>query len=170
MLRKFFPRDKNYVLEQAQLSLAEPLIQYLTDFVKVEYLLRNNPLGLMDDAMIRIRSDESTGHEKLHEFYLCLAGVFRFKFYKDNQLKFLFDGRGDFEKYQEEWSLYYKRWVKEFCRQESFLRAILELTVFYPEDYTPHMGGLRLSTFISKRFEIKIDPLKGILEREAMTG
>jgi len=169
-VRKFFPLDKNYVLEQAQLSLIEPLIGYLTDFVKVQYMLRNNPLGLMDETMIRIQSDQSTGLETLHEFYLNLAGVFRYKFYKDNQLEFVFDGRSDFEKYQEEWSTHYKRWVKEFCQQETFLRAILELTVFYPADYSPHMGGLRLSTFISKRFEVKIDPMKGIIGRQAEAG
>jgi hypothetical protein len=44
--RKFFPRDKNYVLEDAQLSLENPLMTYLVDFVKVEHLLHNNPLGI----------------------------------------------------------------------------------------------------------------------------
>jgi hypothetical protein len=166
-VRKFFPRDKNYVLEQAQLSLKEPLIGYLTDFVKVEYMLRHNPLGLLDDTMLKIQSDKRSGVETLHEFYSGLAGVFRYKYYKDNQLEFLFDGRSDFEKYQEEWSIQYKQWIKEFCKQETFLRAILELTVFYPADYTPNMGGLRLSTFISKQFDLKIDPLRGIIARQA---
>jgi hypothetical protein len=42
---------------------------------------------------------------------------------------------------------------------------VLELTVFYPEDYTPQMAGLRLSAFISRQFEVKIDANKGISKK-----
>ena len=97
--------------------------------------------------------------------YVNLAGVFRFKFYADNQLEFIFDGGDDFRRYQEEWSKIFKSWTKEFCRHESFNRAVLELTVFYPEDYTPQMAGLRLSAFIAKFFDVKIDPQKGIVKK-----
>lgn len=165
MLRKFFPRDKNYILEQAQLSLEEALLQYLVDFVKVEYMLRSNPLGIIDDTSKRIQDYAGTEFSHLHEFYLNLAGVFRFKFYGDNQLEFLFDGRDDSKKYEDEWSLTFKTWAKEFCKHENFTRAVLELTVFYPEDYTPQMAGLRLSAFITKFFEVKIDPQKGIIKK-----
>ncbi len=165
MLRKFFPRDKNYILEEAQLSLETPLLQYLVDFVKVEYLLRCNPLGIIDDTSKKIQDHRATEFAHLKEFYLNLAGVFRFKYYGNNQLEFLFDGRDDFRKYQEEWSLMYKSWVKDFCRHENFIRAVLELTVFYPEDYTPQMAGLRLSAFITRFFEVKIDPQKGIIKK-----
>ena len=44
-------------------------------------------------------------------------------------------------------------------------RAVLELTVFYPDDYTPQMAGMRLSAFITKFFEVKIDPQKGIIKK-----
>lgn len=165
MRRKFFPRDKNYILEEAQLSVRESLLQYLVDFVKVEYLLKCNPLGLADDASNRIRSHRGNEFIQLHEFYVSLAGVFRYKFYGDNQLQFVFDGRDDSERYRDEWSQTFKRWVKEFCRHEAFIRAVLELTVFYPEDYTPQMAGLRLSAFITKSFEVKIDPQKGIVKK-----
>lgn len=165
MLRKYFPRDKNYILEKAQLSVREALLQYLVDFVKVEYLLRFNPLGLSDDTCLKIQTHAGSNFDQLDEFYLSLAGVFRYKYYSSNQLEFLFDGRSDFEKYQDEWSAEFKRWAKDLCRQESFIRAILELTVFYPDDYTPQMAGLRLSIFVTRFFEVKIDPLKGILKR-----
>lgn len=162
MLRKFFPRDKNYILEHAQLSLQNSLLQYMVDFVKVEYLLRSNPLGIADDTTKRIQEHNDTEYSHLQEFYVNLTGVFRFKFYSDNQLEFIFDGVDDFKKYQDEWETVFKSWTKEFCRHESFNRAVLELTVFYPEDYTPQMAGLRLSAFISKFFDVKIDPQKGI--------
>lgn len=162
VLRKFFPRDKNYILEQAQLSLENTLLHYLVDFVKVEYLMRFNALGLVDDTSRRIEQHQGSDYTHLHEFYLSLAGVYRFKYYGDNQLEFLFDGRDPAEKYREEWTATFRQWVKEFCKHEAFIRAILELTVFYPEDYTPQMAGLRLSTFITRTFDVKVDPQKGI--------
>ena len=165
MLKKFFQRDKNYILEEAQLSLEEPLLHYLVDFVKIEYLLRSNPLGIADDTSKKIQDHKETEFAQLHEFYLSLAGVFRFKFYGDNQLAFLFDGQDDFRKYQDEWTVVFKSWIKDFCRHENFTRAVLELTVFYPEDYTPQMAGLRLSAFITRFFEVKIDPQKGIIKK-----
>jgi hypothetical protein len=75
-LEKFFPRDKNYVLEQAQLSLHDTLLQYMVDFVKVEYLLRSNPLGIADDTTNRIQEHTDTEFTHLEEFYVNLAGVF----------------------------------------------------------------------------------------------
>jgi hypothetical protein len=164
VLRKFFPRDKNYILEKAQLSLEQSLLQYLADYVKVAYLLRFNPLGIDDDATRKIEAHQGTDFTQLHEFYLLLAGVYRFKFYSDNQLEFIFDGRSDFEKYAEEWQTIFQKWVKEFCQHDNFIKSVLELTVFYPEDYTPQMAGLRLSAFITKFFDVKVDPQKGIFK------
>lgn len=163
MLRKFFPRDKNYVLEEAQLSVEDSLLSYLVDYVKVQYLLRSNPLGIADATAARIQQHVGKDYSHLHEFYMSLAGLFRFKYYGDNQLEFLFDGRDDSERYREEWKTIYQQWVKGFCQHDNFLRAVLELTVFYPDDYTPQMAGLRLSAFITKLFEVKIDAQKGII-------
>lgn len=162
MLRKFFPLDKNYILEQVQLSQENVLMHYLVDYVKVEYLMRFNSLGLVDETSQRIQDHEGTDYNHLHEFYLSLAGVYRFKYYEDNQLEFIFDGRDPAEKYHQEWPATFRKWMKEFCKHEQFIRAVLELTVFYPEDYTPQMVGLRLSSFITKFFEVKVDPRKGI--------
>ena len=164
MQRKYFPRDKNYILESAQLSLEDQLLPYLVDFVKVEYLLRYNPLGIDDDTSRKITAHQSD-HDctQLREFYHNLSGVYRFLYYSDNQLTFIFDGRDDFEKYREEWKTMFAKWVKEFCRHENFLRAVLELTVFYPQDYTPQMAGLRMSAFITRFFEVKLDPQKGLV-------
>ncbi len=166
MTRKFFPRDKNYILEQAQLSLEENLLQYLVDFVKVEYLLRYNPLGIDDDTARRIEGHTSGDLSHLREFYITLTGVYRFLYYSDNQLSFIFDGRDDFSKYREEWDEAFRKWVKEFCKHENFLRSVLELTVFYPEDYTPQMAGMRMSVFVTRFFELKVDPQKGLVKQK----
>jgi hypothetical protein len=165
VLRKFFPLDKNYILEKAQLSLEQSLLQYLVDYVKVEYLLRHNPLGIADETAQKIEHHTSPDFRHLHEFYLTLTGIFRFTYYGDNQLTFIFDGRDDFEKYQREWTEQFKKWTKEFCKHQNFLRAVLDLTVFYPVDSPFLMVDSRMPAFISQFFEVKIHPQKGILKK-----
>ncbi len=155
MLRKFFPLDKNYILEEAQLSLESTLLQYLVDFVKVEYLLRSNPLGMMDDMAVKIRDHGGTDYRHLHNFYVNLMGVFRYKFYGDNQLEFSFSGQEPFEQYQHEWSAQFKEWTKLFCQHHNFLRAVLDLTVFYPVDSPVLMVDNRMNAFISQFFDVK---------------
>ncbi|MEJ2005551.1 MAG: hypothetical protein P8X57_11430 [Cyclobacteriaceae bacterium] len=51
MIQKYFPFDKNYLLEKAQLSLERELIVRLIDRCKEYYLFTNNPLGLVDDTI-----------------------------------------------------------------------------------------------------------------------
>jgi hypothetical protein len=69
VLRKFFPLDKNYILEEAQLSLENSLLQYMVDYVKVEYLMRNNPLGIVDEMSTRMADHTGSDFRHLHEFY-----------------------------------------------------------------------------------------------------
>lgn len=167
MLRKFFPLDKNYILEEAQLSLEKSLLHYLVDFVKVEYLLRSNPLGIMDEMAEKIHAHQEADFRHLHEFYINLAGVFRYTRYADNQLQFLFDGNDDFKKYQDEWTQQFRVWAKEFCKHPNFLRAVLDLTVFYPADSPVLMVDNRMNAFITQYFEIRIHPQKGIVKKMA---
>ncbi|HEX5171362.1 MAG TPA: hypothetical protein VFW11_19430 [Cyclobacteriaceae bacterium] len=162
MIRKFFPRDKNYILEQAQLSLEQSLLNYLLDFVKVEYLLRNNSLGIDDNLSRTIKQHNTDDYRHLHEFYFSLMAIFRFEFYGDNQLVFDFDGKEPFERYRDEWSVQFKKWTKEFCKHQNFLRAVLDLTVFYPVDSAVLLMDTRMQTFISQFFGVKIHPQKGI--------
>lgn len=167
MLRKFFPLDKNYVLEDAQLSLEFSLLQYLVDFVKVEYLMRCNPLGMMDGMAVKIQQHESADFRHLHEFYLNLMGVFRYKYYSDNQLEFMFEGKDPFNQYQEQWTRQFKEWTKAFCRHNNFLRAVLDLTVFYPVDSPVLMVDNRMNAFLTQHFEVRIHPRKGITRKMA---
>jgi hypothetical protein len=167
VLRKFFPLDKNYILEKAQLSLENSLLSYLTDFAKVEYLMRCNPLGIMDEMAEKIKDHKTSDFRHLNEFYLICMGIFRYTRYADNQLVFLFDGTDDFKKYQEEWSVQFKVWTKEFCKHQNFLRAVLDLTVFYPTDSPVLMVDNRMNAFITQYFDIKIHPQKGIVKKMA---
>jgi hypothetical protein len=167
LVRKFFPLDKNYILEEAQLSLERDLLQYLVDYVKVEYLMRSNPLGMMDDMATKIQEHRLSDFRHLHEFYLNLMGVFRYKFYGDNQLEFIFEGRDALSLYRDEWARQFKAWTKMLCKHQNFLRAVLDLTVFYPLDSPVIMVDNRMNAFISQHFEVRIDPRKGIIKRMA---
>lgn len=165
VIRKFFPLDKNYVLEQAQLSLQQTLLEYLVDFVKVQYMLKENPLGLMDETVERIKAHRTIDYSKLNDLYINLMGIFRFRYYHDNQLEFGFDGRDPFEKYTEEWETEFKKWTRELCQHKNFIWGVLELTVFYPQEDEARFIGNRLNTFVTQFFELKIHPQKGILKK-----
>lgn len=162
MQRKFFPLDKNYVLEQVQLALEQDLLHYLTDFVKVEYLLRHNPLGLVDETVARIQQHKSTDFHRLHEFYLLLSGIFRYRYYRDNQLTFIFSGEEPDELYAREWTREFKSWMRQLAQYKQFLMGVLELTVFYPPDDEARFIGNRLQEFVASFFDIKVHPQKGI--------
>ncbi len=167
MVRKYFPLDKNYVLEAVQLKHEQTLLSYLVDFVKVEYLMRTNPLGIRDDMAVKIQEHTSQDFRHLHEFYLNLCGVFRYTYYKDNQLEFTFDGREPGERYAVEWSATFKNWCRSFCKHDNFIRAVLDLTVFYPAESPLLMVDNRMHAFLLQHFDIKIHPQKGIQKKMA---
>ncbi len=54
-----------------------------------------------------------------------------------------------------------------FCKHQKFLRAVLDLTEFYPADSPVLMVDNRMKAFIDQYFEVKIHPLKGILRKMA---
>ena len=164
VIRKFFPLDENYILEEVQLSQKDSLLEYLVDFVKIQYMIQHNPLGLVDQIIDRIEKHQSTDFSKLNDFYVNLAGIFRYKFYYDNQLTFIFTGEEPYERYTREWSQAFKDWTRELCRHKNFIMGILELTVFYPPESEAKFIGERLTTFISQYFEIKLHPQKGIMK------
>ena len=142
--------------------MQETLLQYLVDYVKVEYLLHQNPLGIMDSMAQGIQDHETNDFRHLDEFYLHLMGIFRFAHYSDNQLEFIFEQKEDAEIYAEEWRDQFKTWTKKFCKERSFLRAVLDLTVFYPVDSPVVMVDNRMQSFLTQFFHVRIHPEKGI--------
>lgn len=162
MQRKLFPLDKNYILKEAQLVCKETLLDTLVEKVKEAYLLFCNPLGLEDDTILKIKNSKKVSTVLLEDFYEHLAGIYRFK-YGSNQLEFLFDGRNHFEKYQDDWSDAFLVWISNFCQEESFLKAILEVTIFYPQDRKALLAGNRLKAFVSQQFYLKVYKYRGIV-------
>lgn len=166
MIQKYFPLDKNYLLESAQLNLESELIVFLIDFSKSFYLRNYNPLGIEDATIKAIKEHQSIYTPRLEEFYRNLAAVYRFK-YGQNQLEFLFDGTDHSTKYKEDWSKTFKAWLVDFCLKPNFLRAVLELTVFYPEGRKSELAENRMKAFIHQHFDLKIYKYKGIVRKMA---
>lgn len=162
MKRKFFPFDKNYLLEQAQLEIKADLLNQLVQMVKEIYLLRYNPLGLMDASVEKIVNTKEFHLEELAELYEEMAGVYRYKF-SSNQLELLFDGRDHLDKYKDDWKLAFTNWVIEFSKSKNFLKAVLETAIFYPKDRQSQLAYSRLKNFISEQFGVKIYKYKGIV-------
>lgn len=163
MIQKYFPLDKNYILEKAQLDLEQELIIYLIDFSKKFYLDQFNPLGIEDDPIRKIKAHQTEFTDRLEEFYRNLAGVYRYKF-GQNQLELLFDGTDHYQKYCSDWYSTYKEWLIDFCLRPNFLKAVLELTVFYPEGRKAELAENRMKAFINQHFELKIYKHKGIVK------
>ncbi len=162
MRRKYFPFDKNYLLKQAQIEEKQLLLIYLTEHVKETYLLRYNPLGLMDKSIEKIVSTTVYSLEEVSELYDEMAGIYRYK-NCSNQLELLFDGRDHLEKYKEDWSIAFKSWIIDFAKSKNFLKAVLEATIFYPEDRQAQLAYSRLRNFISEQFGLKVYRYKGIV-------
>lgn len=163
MIRKFFPLDKNYLLEEAQLSLQDHLLRLLVKKVKDEYLARHNPLGLMDELSMTIANYKANRLKPLYPFYQNIAAVYRYKF-GENQLEFLWDGTDHLEKYQSDWATAFEKWTSKFCEHQQFIYAVLDLTVFLPQNRKAHLAENRMNSFITQFFELKIHKNRGIVE------
>lgn len=162
MKRRFFPFDKNYLLENAQMELKDSLMNQMVEIVKDIYLLRYNPLGLKDKSIEKILSTESYNFEDLSTFYDELAGLYRYKF-SSNQLELLFDGRDHHDKYQEDWADALRNWIVELSKSKNFLKAVLETAIFYTDNKQSQLAYSRLKNYISEHFGIKIYKHKGIV-------
>ncbi len=162
MTRKYFPMDKNYILEEAQVAVQEELMNWLIEEVKKNYLAVSNPLGLIDDTVLRIQNHQCQHRDEIEDFYNNLAGVYRYKF-GDNQLEILFDGSNHFIKYKYEWKYAFQVWVREFCRNESFIKSMLGLTVFRKDDQSTVLLSSKLQQQVNKFFAIRMYKKRGIV-------
>jgi hypothetical protein len=163
VIRKFFPLDKNYLLEEAQLSLRDSLLLALIGKVKIAYQQKNNPLQLEDAFSLRIKTYRPKNLKPLHGFYHTLAGIYRFKF-GQSQLEFLWDGQSHYEKYQRDWTAIFNQWTSEFCYHEQFAQAVLDLSVFLPDNRNAQLAENRMNFVMLQFFDLKIHKSRGIVE------
>ena len=149
------------------------LLTYLFEQVKFHYELRVNPLGLEDSFTKKIRDFKmdtlpvGANASPLDGFYEILSAIYRFK-HGDNQLDFLWDGSDHSIHYEHAWSTAFKEWIQNFCRHDLFIQAVLDLTVFLPENRTAQMTANRMNHFIAKHFDVKmLNRLSGLQLRSA---
>lgn len=166
MRKKYFPLDKNYLLETAQLDQEPMLIRLMVEHTLEYYLNYCNPLGLEDDLVRRIKLYRFKNPMYFSEFYRDLAGVYRY-LNSDNQLEFLFDGSDHYTKYTREWGETFCNWIQKFCQHQSFIKAIFALTVFDPEERQVILGTNRLKNFLQSYFEVKVYKNRGIQKSKA---
>jgi hypothetical protein len=162
LVRKFFPLDKNYLLEAAQLRSEERLLSNLVDEAKNRYELVHNPLGLNDSFSVMIGCYKPTNLKPLSAFYETLAGVYRFKF-GETQLGFLWDGKDHAEKYEDDWSHVFGEWTAKLCERDQFVQAVLDLTVFLRDNRHAHLAGNRMNAVMLGLFDLKIHKQKGLV-------
>ncbi len=163
MIRKFFPLDKNYLLEEAQLSLQDMLLTQLIENVKAQHQQLHNPLGLNDSFSQQLKNYQSKNRKPLYNFYQNLAAVYRYK-YGENQLDFLWDGRDHTEKYKDDWTQTFLQWTADFCQHELFLQAVLDITVFLPDNRHADLAENRMNHFILKHFDVKFNKSRGLVQ------
>ena len=158
---KLFTLDKNYILKEAQIKLRTQLLKQLVTEVKSIYLEKYNPLGLLDETVIKIRNVKDHEIDYLDAFYYELAGIYRLK-YGENQLEFLFDGSSHYIKYQKEWKRKFQKWMREFYHCKHFLRAILEGSFLKPEAPVQKNVQVRLKLFLEQQFQLRVYKYRGI--------
>ena len=167
MIRKFFPQDKNYLLEEAQLRLQDCLLTMLIDRAIETYRRDHNPLGLNDAFSEKIAKYYPQDLSGLNSFYQNIAGVYRYKF-GEIQLGFLWDGKDHTDKYAEDWSKTFHAWTDQLCRRTQFAQAVLDLTVFMPDNDLVHLAESRMNAVMLELFELRIHKQRGIVEMKVV--
>ncbi len=162
MIRKFFPLDKNYLLERAQLQTQDALLSALIEKVKIRYEELYNPLQIRDALSLKIKDYKPRNLKPLLSFYENLSGIYRYRF-GETQLEFLWDGTDHMEKYMTDWASAFDSWTTQFCRNELLVRAVLDLTVFLPENRNAQLAESRMNHFITQHFEVRIHKQRGIV-------
>lgn len=162
MIRKFFPLDKNYLLEQAQLRSRTGLLTELVRFAGNAYEEVHNPLGLEDDLIQKIRVFDPDVITNLGEVYSLLCGIYRFR-HGSNQLELLWDGADHLTRYSEAWEHTFRQWISQLCRDMLFVQAVLDITSLLPSGQRPAMAEARMQHYIRSHFALKIHRTKGIV-------
>lgn len=162
MAKKLFPLDKNYILQHAQLAMEKEMVGLMVAEVKNSFTLLFNPLELQDDTYLQILEQPDFPVEHLTVIYRQLAGIYRFR-YGSNQLELLFDGRSHLEKYQEDWSVCLKDWLRRLGQQEAYVKTMLRMTLLYDSPSRAVFAENRCKSLINEHFGLFIVKRKGNL-------
>ncbi|MFM7329715.1 MAG: hypothetical protein ACKO3B_13405 [Bacteroidota bacterium] len=119
-------------------------------------------MGLEDDFTLRIRAFHPEEFPGLEEWYEILSAIYRFRL-GTNQLEFLWDGSDHFSRYSADWGACFRSWVGEFCQDQVFVQAVLDLTVFLPQDAASGLTSSRMHHFMLNRLGVRLHRTKGLV-------
>ncbi len=125
---KYFDQDKNSILRAAQGFVEPQLLKRWADIALESYMIHENPMGLVDDFILHLRSIEEYNLEFLEELYEILSAIYRYE-KGNNQLEIIWDGRSHYEVYAENWSDCFEEWCKLFCSQPEVYRGIIKACI-----------------------------------------
>lgn len=151
---------------QAQEDMRKALLKVMVDMVKMNYEAYYNPLGLVDDTILKIRQSKRYPVEPFLDFYHDLSVIYRYKF-GEVQLEFIWDGRSHYQKYCDDWQAYFKQSIGDLCHTESFLKLVLTICVFMKPGTRDKLIKNRLRNLLTQRFDMRINKQKGIILRKA---
>ncbi len=76
---KYFDQDKNSILRAAQGFVEPQLLQRWVEIAFDSYMALENPMGLVDDFILRLKSIEKYDTSLLEELYEILAAIYRYE-------------------------------------------------------------------------------------------
>ncbi len=156
---KYFDQDKNQILRAAQAFVEPRLLDQWVEVAKEKYVFAENPMGLIDDFILRIQDTKEYDTTFLKEFYELLSVIYRFTI-GDNQLEFIWDGRSHYEVYAENWSEKFSEWIDQLSDNPEVYRGILKACVLQQDaNYKFHFYSIRrlvLNQFVVKFSRNKI--------------
>ena len=154
MWGKSFERDKNYILRQAQIDSHENLVRAAISVTLENYQLLHNPLGLKDDFLQKLKSEQNINYSFLKKSYVLLADIYRL-LYSDNQLEFLWDGTSHHQKYSMEWSQKYLEWQNHLGKTDPQYSRIIIKGCYLHENHSNALLAASLEKIILKEFDIR---------------
>lgn len=151
---KYFKQDKNSILRAAQGFVEPQLLKRWIEIALESYMQLENPMGLIDDFILELKSKKEYDVSFLQELYEILSAIYRYK-KGDNQLEIIWDGRSHYEVYAENWSIEFESWVKAFCMRPEVYRAIIKACILQQGSNTRFLYyGIR--KLILNHFKLKI--------------
>lgn len=125
---KYFEQDKNSILRAAQGFVEPQLLKRWVDVAFDAYMMLENPMGLEDSFILKLKSIEKYDHSFLQELYEILSAIYRYE-RGNNQLEIIWDGRSHYEVYAEAWSEAFDEWIQFFCQKPEVYRSILKACI-----------------------------------------
>ncbi|MFY0652755.1 MAG: hypothetical protein JXQ96_12005 [Cyclobacteriaceae bacterium] len=115
----------------------------------------------MDSTSQKIMDFELEDTSALEGIYENLAAVYRFQF-GDAQLEIIWDGLSHQEKFHQDWSKTFSTWVDDLCQNKTFIKGVLQLTVFNSDQKHSFFVENYLKAIVNEYFDLKVLMRHGI--------